>query len=81
MLSVIVQGTVYVGGGNTLLDNPNHYNVIVMAYDTSSAKWATLPPYRAGDFAMTVINNQVVLVGGRLSIKVVSVWRPDSKKC
>ena len=83
MQSVIVQGTVYIGGGDAGLGSPNDY--IVMAYETSSGKWATLPPYRARDFAMTVINNHLVLVGGRErlrgdKIKVAGVWRPDSKE-
>ena len=78
--SVMVQGTVYVGGGFS--DIGSDKNCIVMAYDTSSGKWAKLPPYRAQYFAMTVINSQLVLVGGDTSnyIKVVGVWRPDSKK-
>ncbi len=37
---------------------------IVMEYDTSSGKWATLPPYRLDLFTLPVINNQLVLVGG-----------------
>ena len=58
--SVLVQGTLYVGGGGT--GGRNDY--IVMAYDISGGKWAKLPPYRAHWFAMTVISNQLVLVGG-----------------
>ena len=58
--SVVVEGTVYVGGGSA--DKDNDY--IVMTYDISTGKWATLPPYRARGFAMTSINNQLVLVGG-----------------
>ena len=57
--SVMVEATVYVGGGYAGVSS-NH---IVMAYDTSSGKWAKLPPYRARYFAMTVINSQLVLVG------------------
>ena len=75
--SVIVQGRVYVGGGDAGWDSPKNY--IVMAYDTTSGKWATLPPYRAVGFGMTGINNQLLLVGGRVG-KVVGVWRPDSKE-
>ena len=78
--SVVLQGTVYVGGGGAGSDN--HY--IVMEYDTRSRKWGMLPPYRQRYFAMTVINNQLVLVGGvnehyRWS-KLLGVWRTDSKK-
>ena len=74
--AVVVEGTVHVGGGGADKDN----NYIVMTYDISTGKWATLPPYRASRFAMTSINNQLVLVGGTEHIrsgsksKVVGVW-------
>ena len=58
--SVQVQGTLYVGGQAD--DDENEY--IVMAYDISAGKWATLPPYSTHRFAMTVIDNHLVLVGG-----------------
>ena len=78
--SVVVEGTVYVGGGFAGSDN----NYIVMTYDISTGKWATLPPYRAQNFAMTVINNQLVLVGGMEhgggKNKVVGVWDADNKQ-
>ena len=67
--SVVVEGTVYVGGGYAGPGSANNY--IVMTYDISKGKWATLPPYRALGFAMTAINNQLVLVGGH---------EPDSGK-
>ena len=60
--SVVVEGTVYAGGGYAGYGSDNVY--IVMTYDISTGKWATLPPYRAREFAMTAINNQLVLVGG-----------------
>ena len=75
--SVVVQGKVYVGGGNAYSDE--HY--IVMEYDPHSHKWGTLPPYRARNFAMTVISDQLVLVGGRgrdgKASKAVSMWKAD----
>ena len=80
--SVVVQGKVYVGGGHT--DRSSDDKHIVMVYDISSGKWAKLPPYRAWGFAMTVINNQLVLVAGRPEhddySKVLGVWRAGSKK-
>ena len=80
--SVVVEGTVYVGGGDTGLGIGNKY--IVMTYDISTGKWATLPPYRACDFAMTAINNQLVLVGGFEHYgdrsKVVGVWDAENKQ-
>ena len=60
--SVTIQNTVYVGGGFADLKSPNNY--IVMTYNTRSCKWHQLPPYTARCFAMVVINNQLVLVGG-----------------
>ena len=78
--SVLVQGTLYVGGGESRGNN----KYIVMAYDISGGKWAKLPPYSAPYFAMTVINSQLVLIGGgsyggRKS-KVLGVWSAGSKK-
>ena len=70
----------YVGGGYAGSDN----NYIVMTYDISTGKWATLTPYRARVFAMTAINNQLVLVGGEGHgggrSKVVGVWDADNKQ-
>ena len=75
-----VQGTLYVGGGEASHDN----EFIVMTYDISAGKWATLPPYSTHWFAMTAIDNHLVLVGGqgrdRVSSKVLGVWSEDSKK-
>ena len=80
--SVIIQGTVYVGGGDVgILGSPNNYTI--MAYDTSSGKWAKLPPYRTSNFAMTLNSNQLVLVGGweyADRVKVVGVWNPDARQ-
>ena len=79
--SVVVQGRVYVGGGSVAFGSGDHN--IVMEYDISSGKWAKLTPYRACYFAMTVINNQLVLVGGEEHggrSKVLGVWRAESKE-
>ena len=77
--SVQVQGTLYVGGG---YGGNNSY--VVMTYDISAGKWATLPPYSTCWFAMTAIDNNLVLVGGQESngvrSKVLGVWSEDSKK-
>ena len=78
-LYIQVQGTLYVGGD---ADGDNDY--IVMPYDISAAKWATLPPYSTRFFAMTAIDNHLVLVGGKgrdgARSKVLGVWSEDSKK-
>ena len=78
--SVQVQGTLYVGGGHG--DSDNEY--IVMTYEISAGKWATLPPYSTRFFTMTAIDNHLVLVGGwgrgSVSSKVLGVWSEDSKQ-
>ena len=78
--SVVVQGRVYVGGGIAVMDTDK----VIMEYNTSSAKWACLPSYQLDSFGMTVINNQLVLVGGRESFvghsKALGVWGAKSRK-
>ena len=74
--SVVVQGRVYVGGGYAGFKSDNY---IVMEYDLSSGKWTKLPPYEVKFFAMAVINNQLVLVGG-IKSDLVCVWRAESQK-
>ena len=79
--SVVVQGRVYIGGGYAGCRSED--NNIVMEYDTSSGKWAKLPPYRVCYCAMTAINGQLVLVGGWEHggySKVLGVWRAESKE-
>ena len=77
--SVEVDGTVYVGGGYATKDKDSY---TVMAYDTQSYKWRTLPPYSAKWFAMTTINNKLILVGGEYSSVVdqLGVWKTDSNQ-
>ena len=75
--SVVVQDIVYVGGGVAGNDR------VIIEYNTSSAKWARLPSYQLHSFGMTVINNQLVLVGGRdpdRYSKVLGVWGAKSRK-
>ena len=80
--SVEVDGTVYVGGGDA--DKyEDHYTV--MAYDMQSCKWHTLPPYSARWFAMTTINNKLILVGGYHDgsssvVDQLGVWKTDSNQ-
>ena len=78
--SVEVDGTVYVGGGYV---DKCEDGSIVMAYDMQSCKWHTLPPYSARAFAMTTINNKLILVGGNDHGSVVDqlgVWKTDSNQ-
>ena len=77
--SVEVEGTLYVGGGSAKANN----SYTVMAYDTQSCKWHTLPPYSAKWFTMTTIHNKLVLVGGMhvvVALDQLGVWQTDSKQ-
>ena len=77
--SVEVDGTVYVGGGYGDKDEDGY---TVMAYSMQSCKWHTLPPYSAKWFAMTTINNKLILVGGHHDTQVdqLGVWKTDSNQ-
>ena len=80
MQSVLIDRTVYVGGGDADGDN----NFIVMMYDTILGQWAKLPPYFVTNFGMTALNNQLVLAGGdnhwSETTKALSVWQPETSE-
>ncbi len=71
----------YAGGGGTDRRKDGH---IVMAYNTQSCQWHTLPPYSTMGFAMTTINNKLVVVGGRnrddSDSSELGEWQPDSNQ-
>ncbi len=79
--SVEINDTVYVGGGVTVRGEDAH---IVMAYNTQSCQWHTLPPYSTSGFAMTTINNKLVVVGGSnrdgSDSSELGEWQPDSNQ-
>ncbi len=79
--SVEINDTVYVGGGLTDRDKDAY---IMMAYNTQSCQWHTLLPYSTRLFAMTTINNKLVVVGGRNRDGSTSCelgeWQPDSNE-
>ena len=61
--AVVLKGKVYVGGGSAI---NNNQNTIVMCYDIEHNQWTILPEYNCIlYFAMTAINEELVLVGGR----------------
>ncbi len=79
--SVEINDTVYVGGETSR--NEDAY--IVMAYNTQSCQWHTLPPYSTTLFAMTTINNKLVVVGGNnreyfSDSSELGEWQPDSNQ-
>ena len=79
--SVVIQGKLYVGGGYA--GSGSYKKYIIMVYDINTKMWTTLPPYRLSHFAMAVINQQLVLVGGGDNVgdysKVLGVWVADRK--
>lgn len=76
--SGVIEKEVYIGGGWAGTGNNNNY--VVMVYNIESKKWATLPPYKTDGFALAVIDNHLLLVGGVESSgsesKVLGVWEP-----
>ena len=78
--SVEVEGTVYVGGGWTGREEDRH---TVMAYNPQSCNWHALPSYSATWFAMTTINNKLVLVGGyhnQSTVDRLGMWQTDNNR-
>ena len=79
--SVAMKGTVYVGGG--IAEFGGHANHIVNAYDVYSEEWFELPAYRAFNFALVILDNELVLVGGVENgekLSVVGVWNTDNEE-
>ncbi len=79
--SVEISDTVYAGGGWTVRGEDDY---IVMAYNTQSCQWHTLPPYSTRLFAMTTINNKLVVVGGMnrdgYDSSELGEWQSDSNQ-
>ena len=72
---------VYIGGGWA---SSNREKQTVMVYDPKRDSYDTLPPYTCKWFSMAVVNNQLVLVGGKdvqtgkLTNKL-GVWNEQSR--
>ncbi len=79
--SVEIHGTIYVGGGVAGLTK---YDYVVMAYNTKSCQWSNLPSYNTRGFAMTALNNKLVLVSGQTIddtySKELGVFQSDSNQ-
>ena len=76
--AVILRGKVYLGGGKSERSNQ------VFVYEPKQELWAALPPYKYVLFTMTVMNNQLVLVGGedthtKKKTNSLGVW--NKKRC
>ena len=79
--AVVIGANVYVGGGFAEIDKDAR-SVLVYALRTGS--WTTLPQYENRAFGMAALNNQLVLVGGRIKLKnnttnVLGVWDERSQ--
>ena len=76
---VMFKEKVYIGGGEALSDREAQ---TVMVYDPKRDSYNTLPPYTYKYFSMAVVNNQLVLVGGRTSKSTnrLGVWNEQSKR-
>ena len=61
--SVVLQRTVYIGGG--WADKDSNKDCTVLMYDLDTDHWSLLPRYQYMHFAMTVINSRLTLVGGQ----------------
>ena len=73
---------VYIGGGEASSDRERQ---TVMVYDPKKDSYDTLPPYTCKYFSMAVVNNQLVLVGGRdvqtgKETNKLGVWNEQSKR-
>ena len=58
---VVLESSVYVGGGDTYNDDDAH---IVFKYDPDTDNWSRLPKYQYKRFAISIINSHLTLVGG-----------------
>ena len=80
--AVVFKEKVYIGGGWA---SSGRERQIVMVYDPKQDSYDTLPSYTCTRFSMVVVNNQLVLVGGRdgRSLKVTNqlgVWNKELKR-
>ena len=77
---VVFKEKAYIGGGVASSDREKQ---TVVVYDPKQDSCDTLPPYRYKYFSMAVVNDQLVLVGGREADKRTNrmgVWNEQSKR-
>ena len=80
---VVFNEKVYIGGGSA--SSVDREEQTVMVYDPKQDSYDTLPPYTYKWFSMAVINNQLVLVGGKdvrtgKETDKLGVWNEQSKR-
>ena len=76
---VVLERSVYVGGGSTGYGGDPH---TIMKYNMDTDNWSCLTKYQYRYFAMTIINHNLTLVGGRNDRKVTNqlvVYNPSSQ--
>ena len=71
--AVVLRGRVYVGGGNSI------QNTVVAVYDPQRNTWSHLPQHNYAFFAMAIVNEKLMLLGGRDQLKwktttIIVVW-------
>ena len=76
----ILKEKVYIGGGNTPTDKERH---VVIVYDPQNDTYNKLPPYTHKYFAMAVMGETLVLIGGEQEKKPeftnqLGVWNSES---
>ena len=59
---VVLEGSVYMGGGGAHHGDDNEYTIQVYNIDTDN--WSRLPRYQYRLFAISIINSCLTLVGG-----------------
>ena len=79
--AVMIGDKVYVGGGDSYTGSNAH---VAMVYDTHVGSWISLPAYKCRWFSMAAVNNQLVLVGGKMipppsNANVLGVWDERSQ--
>ena len=79
---VVLKEKVYIGGGNS---SPEENAKTVIVYHPKKDKYEMLPPYTHKHFAMTALNDNLVLVGGENSqddqarfTNQLAVWNGES---
>ena len=76
---VVLERSVYVGGGYTYSDDAH----IVFKYDPDTDNWSRLPRYQYKYFAISIINSHLTLVGGcddrEKPTNQLAVYEPSSQ--
>ena len=78
---VVLNGKVYIGGG---VASSNRERQTMIVYDPRKDSYDTLPPYTYKYFSVAVVNNQLVVVGGKdvrtnKPTNQLAVWNEQSK--